>query len=138
MDIEAFVINIHNVRNWPQERSLKEWGRMEEDSEANAPRDNRGPPDSPLRFAIYQWMACEDALEERSGRFEEKMLSTGQKSREMKDEEKQHIRDEISKGFGALGILGAPDIKKPKGRLNRGSFTNNDSTKDITGPNLLQ
>ena len=87
---------------------------MEEDSEANVPRDNKGPPDSPLRLAVYAWMACGDALEERSGRFEEKMLETSDKARQMKDEEKQNIRDEVSKGFGVLGGIGLPDLEKPR------------------------
>ena len=43
MDLEAFVIAMKRVRNWPREKCLAEWKLMFEDTGKNVPRDNKGP-----------------------------------------------------------------------------------------------
>ena len=115
LDLEAFCTVMRNKRSWPRERCVNEWNDMKNDSEANVPRDMKGPKDAPLRLALYSWMMAEDAIEQVTTNFEEKQLQTSSKPSKMDDETKDKIRGEFKRGFSKLDLADAGLAKQSLG-----------------------
>ena len=80
------------------------------------PRGRKGPPESPLRLAIYSWMLAKDAVQAETDNFR-KRLEGSTKPVATNEEMKDQLRGELKRGFPELS---GPDSSKARQAHGRG------------------
>ena len=79
VDFEIFAGKMRALRGWDEARSLQEWRVLELDP--STPRDNKGPPYSPLRLTIPAWMFGGGTSDvERAKTYETRSIATSSKA----------------------------------------------------------
>ena len=113
---EAFAARMFQLRGWKPAMCAAEWEALDVATPA-ASRDMKGPPYSPLRLPIPNWMLAEDFKEDSFVEFEEKFLDRTKKVAANKEEQ---CLSEMHRG---LGDIQAPDLVAAKIALPPSALT---------------
>ena len=127
LDLEAFIVHMHNVRRWHADKAKAEFRKYENDPIFMADLDNKdykGPEDAPLRLRFPGWLTCTDFDDDKTSNYQDRARLTSSKAEVLSDDHREAMLAETRTGFVAVESPSARRMSAQVNTLQSDAVTN--------------